>query len=702
MTTPRTRALLAGASLVCLAAAAQAQSTADLIVLDNIVLTGRGDPLDPVDGYVAPSSQTATKSGTPLLQTPASISVLTGEQIEDQGGTNLGDVLGYTSGVTAQPFGTDPRFDAPSIRGFGGENAQYLNGLRLLRELGSPSFEIYSLERIEILKGPSSVLYGSGTPGGIINQVQKRAQGVDFGEVGIGFGDPKATEGFIDVNRTLGDNHAVRVTGVVRETEEDVEDLTNERGYVGLATRSDLGEGVTLQFLGSYQQDNPITPAGVPYDLVGKADDEDLREFYAGDPDDDESDREVLNLGFELEQDFGNGWALNSGFRYQKFDWDYTGFYVNNTVADGDTITRGGNHTVEDSETLNIDTRLTGEVSTGAALHRLLFGLDVRQYDIEESTDFLTADSISFSDPSYGGANLSAPWFSSTDDLTQRQIGAYVQDEIEIGALSISAALRHDWVEIEGESWTNFAGTTYIDQSSESTTGRLGVSYLFATGIAPYLSYSTSFDPVVGTDIDGRALDPTEAEQWEAGVKYQPAGYDALFTAAVFRIDQSNVSTSVTENGITGTRQLGKVRSEGVELEAVASLAEGWNLRGAYTWLDTDIREGDNEGHDLRNAPVHNASLWLNREFTGGAVDGLTLGGGVRYIGERYGDDANLYALEDVTVFDLQAAYELTENAHLSVNVTNLTDEAYVANCGSFGCYYGDGRTLQAKLTYKW
>ena len=701
MTGPMKIALLGGASLICLGGAASAQSTADMVVLEEITLTGQGDPTAPVAGYVAPTAQSAAKSATPVLTTPQSVSVITGEQIEDQGGTNLGDVLGYSAGVTAQPFGTDPRFDSPTIRGFDGSNAQYLNGLRLLRDFGAPSFEVYSLERVEILRGPASVLYGSGNPGGVINQIQKRAQNVDFGEVGLGYGDPYVAETFLDMNKAVSDTQSARVTAVWRDSEEDVGELTNTRGYVGLATRSLIGEATSFQFLGSYQEDSPITPAGIPYDLIGQADDKDLREFYAGDPTDDDSDREVLNMGFEAAHEFGAGWAVETGFRYQTFDWDYTGFYVNNTVTDGDTISRGANHTVEDSETLNLDTRLRGEVQTGAAVHRLLFGLDLRRYEVEESTDFMTAGTISLSNPDYSGANLSAPWYSSTEDLTAEQAGIYAQDEIELGNLLISAALRHDRVKFDGESWNNFGGTTDIDQSSESTTGRLGLSYEVAPGVVPYVSYATSFDPEIGTDIDGQALDPTEGRQWEAGVKYQPAGIDALFTAAVFRIDQTNLSASVTENGITGTRQIGEVRSEGAELEAAMSLVEGWNLKAAYTWLDTEIRKGDNEGNELRNAPMHNASLWLTHDFDG-RLAGLTLGGGVRYIGERYGDAANLYELDDVTVYDLRASYEITEAVDLSVNLSNLTDEAYIANCGAFGCYYGDGRTLQARLTWSW
>ncbi len=703
--TPSLRSALAtGASLLALASAASAQSTADLYDLGTLVVDGAADPSDPVPGYVAPVAGTATRTGTPVLETPQSVSVITGEQIEDQGATTLGDTLGYTAGLTAQPFGTDPRFDSPTIRGFNGSDAQYLNGLRLMRDFGAPAFEIYSLERVEVLRGPSSALYGAGIPGGIINQVQKRAQFLSFGELGVGVGDPKATEGFIDYNHAFSDTFAARVTAVARDTEEDVEDLTNSRQYLGLATRWQPAEGTSVEFLASWLKDSPITPAGVPYELTRSEDDHDLRDFYAGDPSDDESDREMTNLGFELSHALSDSWTVGANFRYQKFDWDYTGFYVSGLDADGDTISRGANTTSEDSYTRNLDLYLNGRFDIGAASHDLLLGLDARRYGVESETGFLTADSISYSDPSYDGASLGTPWYVSADDLTLEQVGIYVQDEISLGNWRAGAALRHDWTQQTGSTYTNFAGTSKVDQEDEATTGRIGLSYLFANGVAPYLSYSTSFDPEIGTDNSGSAFDPTRGKQWEAGVKYQPAGFDALFTAALYDLRQTNVTSAYTDaNGIGDYRQEGEVRSRGLELEGTADLARGWNLRGQYSWNQTEVLSGDNKGNALANAPTHNASLWVNYDFAPATqLAGLQVGGGLRYIGERFGDAANVYDLDAVTLVDLQASYALTDDLGLSVNVSNLLDEAYVANCGSFGCYYGDGRSVQARLTWKW
>ncbi|MFS4437969.1 TonB-dependent siderophore receptor [Paracoccaceae bacterium GXU_MW_L88] len=707
MKTATQLSLLAGASLSTLATFAQAQNTADLFMLDELVINSTIDPTAPIAGYVADASISANKTGTPILETPQSVSVITGAQIEDQGATTIGDTLGYTSGVTAQPFGTDPRFDSPTLRGFNSANSQYLNGLRIMRDFGAPSFEIYSLERVEVLKGPSSVLYGAGNPGGIFNQVQKRAQYGDFGEVGIGVGDPKATEGFVDWNRGLSENFAARLTAVARDTEEDVEELTNERGYVGLATRWQVTPTTELQFLGSYQTDTPITPAGVPYDLLGQIDDGTLRSFYVGDPADDFSDRTNRNLGFELKQELAGGWQLNSNFRYQNFDWEYRGFDLDHEVLDGDTITRGIINQFEDSETYNLDSRVTGTVTTGAVTHDLMFGVDIRRFEDENRTEFADAGTISVSNPVYEGADIQAPWYIGAKDLTVEQIGIYAQDTLKVDNWTVGMALRHDWAEQSGTAYSNYNGTSDAGQEDEATTGRIGVSYLFANGIAPYISYATSFDPEIGVDGDGNALEPTEGKQIEAGVKYQPTNFDGFFTASVYKIEQTNLSRSVEEevNGdtIAVTRQIGEAESIGFELEGSVSLNDNWNIRGAYTWNETEQKEGANDDNWLANAPKHNASLWANYTFSDGTtLEGLTLGAGVRYIGERYGEDANIYKMDDVTLVDAQLAYDLTDDASFSLNVSNVADEEYVATCTAFSCYYGDGRAYQARLNYKW
>ncbi|MTH77135.1 TonB-dependent siderophore receptor [Paracoccus aestuariivivens] len=696
-------ALLAGTSIVALAVPAMAQDAqpTEAVVLDEVVL----DATAPTQGYVVPTSQIATKTETPVIETQQSVSIITKQQFEDQGAQSMTQALRYTAGVTAEPFGGDPRFDQPNLRGFDVGNSQYLNGLHLIRDFGAMGLELYGLERVEVLRGPSSGLYGSGSPGGIINMVQKHAQFDNFSEAGLGFGTNQNSL-FFDVNRSTSDDMAWRLTGLLSDNEEQVDEVTNERGYLAAAASWQMDDASTLDLMLSYQKDSPISPAGVPYGLTQDVDAEDARDFYAGYPDADDSDRKMLNLGVEYKRELDNGWRLEQGFRYQKFDWKYTGFFSGHSYADG-IVYPGAIYQDESSNTVHVDTRLLGEATTGAVTHKLVFGVDISRWSADNTTEFNYSSSLpdywgtvpplNFFDPDYSVSFPRSAGYRDVQDLTIEQTGIYAQDEISWNNWRATLVLRHDWAEQTGSAVSNFVGfetVTDAGQKDEATTGRVGVSYLFANGVAPYVSYATSFEPEIGIYRGSEAYKPTEGKQWEAGVKYQPTSFDALITAAVYDLKQQNVRRTVAP-GID--EQIGEVHVRGFELEGTAELAEGWDIRGAYSYTDAVQKGGDKDGLMMTNTPYNAASIWLDRDFG----NGVRVGGGIRYIGERYGNLTNTYKIDSVTLGDLGASYT-RDNVVASVNVTNITDEAYVASCSDFGCFYGDGREVQARLTYKW
>ncbi|MBP8931120.1 MAG: TonB-dependent siderophore receptor [Paracoccus sp.] len=696
--TSRVLALL-GTSVIALtssmAAAQEAvPETGETVVLDAITLTATSDTAVAADGYVATYNQVATKSDTPLAETQQSISVVTTQQMKDQGAETLGQALSYSAGVVSEPYGSDPRFDSPTIRGFEARSAQYVNGLRQLRYMGAPAYETYGIQQVEVLRGPSSSLYGAGAPSGIINQIQKRAQAHDFGEVGLGFDSNNSRQLFLDVNRAVSDTLALRFTATGRDNKEQIDELTNERGYFAAAARWQPTDMTTVDFIASYIKDSPISPTGVPYGLTRIADGDDLREMNTGQPDWDDSDRKMGNFGVELSHDLGNGWTLNQGFRYEKFDWDYTGTYISGLSDDGATILRGANRQEESTKGINLDTRLAGEVESGSVLHKLLIGIDLRKYDADTTTEFYTASGLDWRNPDYSGAPTDPAWYTSENDLTLKQIGIYAQDEIEIANWRASVALRHDRAEQTGTIYTNFAGRSRVDQTDNETTGRLGLSYIFANGVMPYVSYSTSFDPEIGNDDQGNALKPTTGKQWELGVKYEPTNFNGLFSAAIYDLRQENVTRYL---GAGVVRQTGEVKSRGLELEATAEITEAWDLRASYAYNETEQVGGGDDGKDMPNAPKHQFNAWLDHDFG----NGLRLGGGVRYIGKRMGDYANIYEMDSATLVDLGGSYT-RDNIEASLNINNLTDKTYLANCGTFGCFYGEGRTVTAKVAYKW
>lgn len=679
------------------------------IKLDPIIIDGsRGeDPKAPVSGYVAKTSSSATKTGKPLLETPQSISVITKDQIEAQNAQTIGEVLGYTAGVSGEPFGPDPRFDSPNIRGFDGRQMQYLNGLKMMRTAGAPAVEVYGLERVEVLRGPASVMFGQGNPGGLINMVSKRPVFERFAEVGGQFGTHDYYQGTFDFGGpvTKDSDFAYRLTGLVRNAGEQTDSLDNDRYFIAPALTWQPDEDTRLTILTSVQHDNPSTPSALPKELTLNSTGNRLsRDFFVGDKSFDESDRTLTNLGYEFEHRFDDTWTFRQNVRYSNFDWEYQalGMATAGLAQNARTIRRSATFQDELLNTFNVDNNLQAEFTTGKIEHTVLMGLDYRYFDNDVKTEFWSATPLDAFDPVYGGPITLGPrTLYAKVDSKLTQIGAYVQDELVLDNWRATLGLRQDWASTRGGS-TNASGVTRpLDSDDEKMTGRAGLSYVFDNGIAPYVSYATSFEPVP-VSATGGVLEPTTGEQIEVGVKYQPENWNGFLTAALYDLRQKNVLTTVVVGGNPVSAQIGEVRVKGLELEAVASLSQGFDVRAAYTYMDARIVEGPNDGNRPDNLPEHSASLWLNYKFQENSVlDGLGVGGGVRYVGQRFGDVKNTFDLDSVALVDAALSYE--KNGYkASLNVRNLADKNYVSTCGTFGCYYGEGRTIMGKLTRSW
>ncbi|QRM46463.1 TonB-dependent siderophore receptor (plasmid) [Rhizobium sp. BG4] len=708
--------LLTGAAAIGIAAAMPVLAQ-EATELKPITVQGDGgqqqDPTAPVKGYVAKTSATATKTGTPLVETQQSISVVTSDEIRAQGADTLGEAIGYTPGVVGEPYGSDARFDSPNIRGFDGRQSQYLNGLKMMRTAGAPAVEIYGLERLEVLRGPASVLYGQGNPGGLINMVSKRPQFEPIREIGLQIGTYDYYGAFFDVGGPVSDgsDFAYRLTGLVKTAGEQTDDLNNDRYFIAPAFTWQPDEDTKITLLTSVQHDNPDAPSGLPAALTLYGGDNKLsRSFSVGDDSFDKSNRTLTNIGYEIEHRLNDVWTFRQNMRYSNFDWKYQSLYFSSLDADGHTLNRGAIYQDENLNTYNLDNQLQAEFSTGEVDHKAVMGVDLRYFNNSALTEFGLAPSLDSANPQHGVSVPKSVWYSQDVNSELWQAGVYLQDEIKYENWRATLGLRQDWAGTNGEQETVFGGTTTssLDQTDHKLTWRAGLSYLFDNGIAPYASYATSFDPVSGSDAAGNPLVPTTGEQYEIGVKYQPTDFDGFFSVAAFDLRQKNVLTTTTVTPLppavpyTVSAQIGEVHVQGVELEGVASIADGLDLRAAYTYMNAEVVGGDNDGNRPDNVPNHTASLWLDYTFKEDtALQGFGVGGGVRYIGQRYGDLANTYDLSGVTLFDASIHYQ-KDNLKASLNFQNLADKEYVSNCGSFGCYYGDGRTVMGRVSVSW
>ena len=686
----------------------RAQDSGSAVQLGTITVQGEGqeNPKGPVKGYVAKSSSTATKTGTPILETPQSVSVITRDQIDAQDAKTLSEALQYTPGVVAAPYGSDARFDSPTIRGFDGRQVQFLNGLRIMRTAGAAPIELYGLERVEVLRGPASILYGQANPGGLINQISKRPTFDAFGEVGVQIGSDDYYQTMFDLGGPIADseNFAYRLTGVARNAHDESGFLDNDRYFVAPAFTWKPDDDTSLTVLTSFQRDNPSSPSGLPPALTLNATGVMLpRGFYVGDPSFDFSNRKQTDIGYEFEHRFDETWTFRQNFRYSNLDWNYQSLGMSsagNGMA-GSLIARNATFQDERLNTFNVDNNLQAEFATGGIDHKLVFGLDYRNFDNKVKTEFWRATPLDPVSPVYGGP-ISLISRSTYADVksTLTQLGIYAQDEMSYDNWRATVGLRYDWASTEGGA-ISAPGTAPRSRSKddEKPTGRVGLGYVFDNGIAPYVSYATSFEPTP-VPANGKLLEPTMGEQWEAGIKYQPQGWDGFFSAAVYDLLQKNVSYQISSTPLVYGQY--DVRVKGLELEGVTSLADGLNLRAAYTYMDTEIVSGTNNGRRYENAPRHSAGLWLDYTFAEDTpLEGFGMGGGVRYVGQRYGNSTNTFDMSAVTLFDAGVHYD-KNNYRASLNVQNIADKEYLASCGTFGCYYGNGRTVMGKLTYRW
>jgi iron complex outermembrane receptor protein len=285
--------------------------------------------------------------------------------------------------------------------------------------------------------------------------------------------------------------------------------------------------------------------------------------------------------------------------------------------------------------------------------------------------------------------------------LTQGQAAIYLQDQIKWNRFTLVLSGRNDWVDLVD----NDRNSIPVRRQDSKFSGRAGLIYNFDNGIAPYVSYGTSYDPIVGFNAAGNLLLPETAEQTEVGVKYQPAGLDARFGIALFDLKRKNALTTDPNNPQFQT-QNGEVTSRGIELEAVANITRDFKVVASYTNYELFVSKDLDPtvvGTVPTSIPRQIASLWTDYTFREGWLDGFGFGGGVRYIGSSFVDTANTLTVPSVVLGDLAVHYEWAKSWRAAINVVNVADTTYVASCGFItSCFYGDRRRITGSIAYHW
>ena len=677
----------------------------------------------PAPTIAAKRSATATKTDTPIEKTPQSISVVTRQEMDMRQPETVKEALSYTPGVFATR-GSSNTYDVVSIRGFtsptGANTNQYLDGMRLTgNNYSEISMDPWFLERVELMRGPVSVLYGNSNPGGVISMVSKRPTTEPLRVIQFKAGSHSLWQTGFDFSDALDDDGvwSYRLTGLGKQENAQQDGVKSKRYAIApsFSWRPDANTDFT--FLSNFQSDPqagyygwlPRQGTVVPYVDANGNSHKLSKDFNEGDPDN-KMERRQQMIGYAFSHAFNDTFTVRQNLRYTRVHTMYRSVYGNGYIAPAQ-ISRAYVRSDEDLTDFNADTQLQSKFDTGAVAHTLLTGVDYMRSRNDVDAMYGSADPINMRHPGDGRGNIT-PNFPYQVLNRLEQTGLYVQDQAEWDKWVLTLGGRYDF--LKTSVYTRASESRDLNRD-EAFTWRGGLNYVFDNGVAPYFSYSESFEPNSGRSTTGEAFDPSRGKQYEAGIKYLPQDKPISLTASVFQITKTK-NLTVDPNSEFYSVQGGKIRSRGLELEAKAALTANINLTAAYSYTDAEYTKDTNYEHKRpAEVPRNMASLWGDYTFHETALSGLTLGAGVRYVGDTSSFYSNTYADESkrnrtfnvssYTVADATVKYDLARlglpGSSVGVNVNNLFNRKYVSSCyREYACYWGAERQITGTATF--
>ena len=582
------------------------------------------------------------------------------------------------------------------------------DGFRDLNGLSSRSFiETGNIERIEVLKGPASVLFGNLAPGGAINIVTKTPLSDPFYSGGVSVGSFGFLDSNIDLSGPLDQNGNVlyRLNAVYEDSEGFRGDFNQdvERFFVAPTLSFSFGERTDLLIAVEYLNDERPIDSGIVF--LGDEVADIPVDTVLNEPDD-FNETEEITARYLLEHRFSDNWTLRNSFRF--ISTENESFETAPRSLDEDTgiLSRRFGQTEDSLRTYDLQTTVTGEFSTGSIDHRLLFGIDLLQQDFDNvvrgSTATVTAPPVDIFDPEIG--LVSQP---SRDELqidvdatdTQRRLGIFVQDQITFNdKLKLLIGGRFDAYQQESflepgtfpAALTILAtGSNELEDTGSAFSPRIGLVYQPIEPVSLYASFSRSFDPnfISSITVDGDTLEPTIATQFEVGAKIE-LGHNLAANLAFFNLTQENIPARDPDSPpgiINFVVPIGELRSRGFEFDLAGEILPNWRIIASYTFLDSEVTEGLSsvpEGNRFPNTARHSASLWSSYTIPSGSLEGLGFGLGVFFVGERPVNFANSLFLPSYTRTDA-AIYYRRDNFNFALNFRNLFDVTYFESVSS-------------------
>ncbi|MEL7558828.1 TonB-dependent siderophore receptor [Stutzerimonas chloritidismutans] len=656
--------------------------------LAPIIVNASASAGDDASTVVAQELWVGGKVPTSILNTPASVSVVTQKEIEQRSASTTEEVLQYTPGVIADFYGTDDRNDYFKIRGF--QATTYRDGLTLGSMRGVRE-EPFAYERVEILRGANSTLFGPADPGGSVNFVTKQPRFDKFGQGYVTYGSYDHVETGIDVGDSLNEDQtlAYRFTGKIQNSDREYDHSEDDNkflmGGVTWAPTAFTSATVILDYLKTTSTPNS---GGYP-----KYKEYDRSKFY-GEPDYNFHDVERTSLSGNFTHDFDNGFVLRSNLRYSELTDDFGYVYLNGTGT-GTLLNRDAFGTDTEADQLNGNLMLQYDARFENIDSSTMVGVEYRDASSEDSSVYQGVSPIDIANPVYRGAPVGlVPYSRNKQDYTTKSV--FVQQNLSFfERFIVTGGIRNDSLDLSSTDITNVKAS---DSFSENSV-RGALTYIVNDEISTYVSMVESVaPPTIG-------VTPERGKQYEVGVKYSPTNMNALFSAAIYDLTQEDITVAVVQpNGTIERETIGESRVRGLDLEAKAELTQNLSLIGGYSYMESEVLRGtlrsgaSLEGNEFEAAPKHSASLWSYYNLPGTTI---SVGLGARYTGAYYFNPANSAKSDATTLFDAAFNYQILKDTDLAINISNLLDEQHVVGSGTAD-YYNPGREVTAKVSYNW
>ena len=663
--------------------------------LAPIIVNANASAGDDASTVVAQELWVGGKVPTSILNTPASVSVVTQKEIEQRSASTTEEILQYTPGVISDYYGTDDRNDYFQIRGF--QATTYRDGLTMSSMRGVRE-DPFAYERIEILRGANSTLFGPADPGGSVNFVSKQPRFDSFGQGYLSYGSFDHKEVGIDVGDALNDEKTLagRFIAKKQDSNREYDHSRNDNQLVmgGLTWAPTAFTSATL-VVDHLRQDSTPNSGGYPKDREYDRD-----EFF-GEPSYNFHDVKRSNISANFTHDFDNGFTLRSNLRHSDLTDDYGYVYINDQAGRTGTIVDRGYLGIDsEAEQFNGNAMLQYDARFENIDSSTVVGVEYLDASAENVSVYGSADPIDVTNPVYRGVSPAIVYEDKDRDSTVKSV--FVQQNLSFyERFIVTVGMRNDSMDLTEKD--HLLGSKTSDSFSENSL-RGALTYVVNDEVSSYVSYVESVSPPeVG-------VAPERGKQYEVGVKYSPVQMNALFSAAVYELTQEDVAIPVVQsNGVINQQTVGEQRVRGLDLEAKAELTENLSLVGGYSYMDTEVLRGSLQqwgvgvvsikGNELVSAPKHSASLWSYYSVPGTDV---SLGLGARYVGSyQFGPLNDTGESDSATLFDAVFNYEIAKGTDLAVNVSNLLDEQHVVGRGSAD-YYNPGREITAKVSYNW